>query len=70
MRISEEKSSLLKELSYDSKSKTMTVTYREDSARFAYSGITEGLYNAIKRAKRPGEAWASIRSIYPHERIN
>ncbi len=57
MRFSEAKSSLVKELSYDSKTRTMIVTYREDNARFAYSGVSQGLFDTLKRSSYPGTEW-------------
>jgi len=69
MRFSEAKSSLVKELSYDSKTRTMIVTYREDNARFAYSGVSQGLFDTLKRSSYPVTKWAAIRSSYPHKRV-
>ena len=69
MRISEEKSSLLKDLSYDAQKRTMTVTYREDNSRFAYHGISAGLYAALSRSTSPGETWSRIRKNYDYDRV-
>jgi KTSC domain len=69
MRISEEKSSLLSNLTYDQKSKTLTVTYREDGARFSHTGISKGLFDRLKESKHPGRVWSTIRHIYPHKQV-
>jgi hypothetical protein len=69
MKIGEAKSSLIKELSYDSEKQTMTVVYRDDAEKFAYRGISPGLFGALKRAKHPGETWIRIRDNYDYDRV-
>jgi hypothetical protein len=70
MRISEAKSSLIRDLSYDSEKQTMTVVYRDDAAKFAYRGISPGHFAALKRQRHPGETWIRIRDHYDYDRVN
>ena len=51
------KSELIKKIGYDSATRQMEIVYRADGARFVYSGISPGLFAALKRSANPGETW-------------
>lgn len=70
MRISQEKSSLLKDLKYDPKKQALIVTYRDDSATLIYFRISPGLAAAIQRHPHPGEVWSRIRHNYKPKRVD
>ena len=69
MKLSEDKSSLIKELTYDASKQQMSVVYRSDGAKFVYNGISSGLYGSLTRAKHVGETWVRIRDNYDHKRV-
>jgi KTSC domain len=53
------KSGYLASISYDARTKTMTVVFT-DSAKIAYRGISARTYDAVALAKSPGEKFAEL----------
>jgi hypothetical protein len=48
----------------------MEIKYRDDGAVFAYSGVSKGLYESLKRSPNPGTEWIKIRDSYDYERVS
>ena len=61
-------SDLIQSIGY--KDGKMEIKYASDGAVFIYSGVSKGLYEALKRSSNPGSEWVEIRDHYDHERIN